>query len=209
MTVPSKYADTYLPVKYFLNSYRALSDGRRAIGMLEKHVEESSLLLSDWKIHWIAGCTLLRSAIDLFKQDQFSCMDKRIREEFKSEWNTIGNNREEHSIFWNFLKKERDSIIHQYEWPAYEVWLDDRSNSHRPARMSIADLRLEGERNALLMRSGMYKGRDSVELLNESALWVECRIQAAVERAGYSLDEERNLVNFSKRPKIDMSLLGI
>ena len=207
MTVPTKYSNIYIPVKSFLSSYRALSDGRRAISLLETHTHESSFLFSDWKINWIAACTLLRSSIDLFQRDQASCLDEKIRDEIRNEWHAIKGDKESHSIFWDFLRKERDSIIHHYEWPAYEVWMDE-NEQYRPARISIADLRLENEKNVLLMKSGRFKGKDSVELLGSAGTWVEDRIFSAIRRAGYSPDEERNIVNFSKRQKAGPTLLS-
>ncbi len=48
------------------------------------------------------------------------------------------------------------------------------------------------------MRGGSYKNRNSLDLLKESAEWVEARIYGAIRRAGFDPDEYRNLVNFQK-----------
>jgi len=207
MAVPKNYYNTFISVKYFLNSYRALSDGRTAIKMLDKQLSEPSLLISEWKINWIGACTLLRTAIDLFRKDQASCLNSSIRQEIGSEWHAIKTNRSDHPIFWEFLRKERDNIIHHYEWAAYEVWMAE-DKAQRAANISLLDLRKDDERSVLLMRHGKYKGRDSVELLKESAEWVENRIFAAIGRAGFSPDERRNLVTFQKQEIASAALLG-
>ena len=46
----------------------------------------------------------------------------------------------------------------------------------------------------------MYKNRNSLDLLKESAEWAEARIYDAIRRTGFDPDEERNVVSFQKRP---------
>jgi hypothetical protein len=50
------------------------------------------------------------------------------------------------------------------------------------------------------MKEGPFTGHDSLELLHEAAAWVENRICAAITRAGFSPDAERNAVTFAPRP---------
>ena len=197
MTVPKNYGDIYIPVKYFLTSYRALSDGRSGIRQLENYLQSSTILLSEWKIIWVGACTLLRTSIDLFRVDSKSCINKRIREEVYTEWKSIAENKEQHSIFWEFLRKERNNILHGYEWAAYEVWMD-QDGGKRPARMSLLGIKPEDVSSVLVMRNGLYKDRNSLDLLKEGAEWVEARIYSAIHRAGFDPEENRNLVNFQK-----------
>jgi hypothetical protein len=199
VTFPSKYSTRYLPTKYFLSSYRALIDAYRAIHLLEKHLDEEQFYLSDWKIHWIAACALLRTSIDLFRIDGKSCLAPELRREIANEWQVIGVDRVKHAVFWGFIKKERDSVIHQYEWGAYEAWLDNEGN-YTTAVQSLLIMKPKGFRNVLLMRSGPFKGRDSVELLKEASDWVSVRIFSAIERAGFSPEEHRNLATFALKP---------
>lgn len=208
MTVPSKYANTHIPVKYFLTAYRALSDGKAGVRHLEDHLHSSKFLLSDWKVIWIGACTLLRTSIDLFQIDAKSCINWRIREEIRSEWASIKKEKDKHPIFWEFLRKERNNIIHEYEWAAYEVWME-QDGTVRPARMSLLDIKPQDARSVLIMRGGYYKNRNSLDLLKESAEWVESRIFEVIRRAGFDPDEERNLVNFQERPTAEKTLLGI
>ncbi len=98
MTVLTKYANIYVPVKYFLTSYRALSDGRSSIRHLEQMLASPTAFLSEWKVIWIGTCALLRTAIDLFKVDAKSCLSTRIRDEIAAEWKAISNQKEDHAI---------------------------------------------------------------------------------------------------------------
>jgi hypothetical protein len=207
MTVPTKYSQRYLPTKYFLVSYRALSDGQRAIKLLEDHLSSESFFLSDWKIHWFAATTLLRSAIDLFREDSRSCLPEAFKQGFRDEFSSIKADGGSHSIFWQFLRKERDAIIHSYQWQAYEAWIA-QDGAEIEVRHSILVGRPENVQSVLPMKSGQFRGRNSVELLHEAAAWVESRIVSALARGGYTPDEERNVVSFLPRPKGPSTLLG-
>jgi hypothetical protein len=207
MTVPDEYANTYMPVKYFLSSYRALSDGRSGIRHLDEKLAASKFFLSEWKISWIGTCAVLRTAIDLFRVDAKSCLVPRIKGEIAAEWKAIADQREQHAIFWEFLRQERDNVIHQYQWRAYETWMKP-DGSFRAARLSLLMLDEDGARPVLLMRDGPFKGRNSLDLLKEAADWVEARIFSAIRRAGLDPDEERGLVHFQPRPKPAATLLG-
>jgi hypothetical protein len=86
-------------------------------------LQKPSFLFGDWKIVWIGVCATLRSSIDLFRLDSRSCLSDNIRIELKNEWENIKNEPDQHAIYWDFLKKERDNIVHEYKWSAYEAWL--------------------------------------------------------------------------------------
>ena len=200
MTAPTEYANTYIPVKYFLTSYRALSDARSGIRHLEEMLASPTALLSEWKVIWIGTCTLLRSAIDLFQVDRRSCLSARIKDEIAAEWKAIKDHKEDHAIFWNFLRQERDKVIHEYQWQAYQAWMKP-DGSFRATRLSLLALNEDGASLVLLMEGGPYKGRNSLDLLKEGADWVEARIFSVIRRAGFDPDEERGLVHFQPRPK--------
>lgn len=199
MVVPLEYGDRYFPVKYFLNSYRALADGKRGIGLLEKHLESDSFFLAEWKIIWIGACSVLRTSVDLFKADVASCINQEIRNEIQAEWDEIKSSKDNHRIFWEFLRKERNNILHQYEWGAYEAWINE-DGEMEPARINILAGAPENVEFVLAMRGGLYDGRNTLELLREGADWVEARLFAAIHRAGFDPNEERNAVTFEPRP---------
>ena len=196
----------YMPVKYFLTSYRALSDGQRGIRLLDEHLKSARFPLSDWEVIWIGTCTLLRSSIDLFKVDRDSCQNQKIREEISAEWESIRQNKEQHQIFWEFLKKERDDMIHKYNWAVHKVWMNQDGTTRPPP--TLLEIEPKDASTVLLMHSGPYKDHNSLDLLRASAEWVEARIFDAIRRAGFDPDEDRNLLNFQKRPPVEKSLLN-
>ena len=196
----------YMRVKYFLTSYRALSDGKRGIVLLEEHLKSARFALSYWEVIWIGTCTLLRSSIDLFEKDKKSCRNRKIREEISAEWELIDENREQHKIFWEFLKKERDNMIHEYNWAVHKVWMNQDGTTRPPP--TLLEVEPKDASAVLLMHSGTYKDHNALDLLRESAEWVEARIFDAIRRAGFDPDEDRNLLNFQKRPPVEKSLLS-
>ena len=195
MTVPLKYSNSYIPVKWFLTSYRALLDGKTGIRHLEKHLKSSTFLLSDWKVIWIGSCTLLRASIGFFQVDGKSCINEEIRRGIREEWISIKENKKHHPIYWKFLKEERDNIIHYYEWAAYEKWMD-KDGVIQPDPIPLLSIGSEDANSVLIMRSGPYKNCNSLDLLKESAKWVEARIYDAIRRAGFDPDENRNVGTF-------------
>lgn len=199
--LPKIYSNTYTSVKYFLSSYRALVDGHQGINQLRLMLKSENLLTYEWKIAWIGTCTTIRSSIDLFKIDIKSCINEKIKHELKTEWVSIDKNRDDHAIFWDFLRKERDLIIHEYKWNAYVEWLDKSGNI---SKTKPTILGYDGTKYTpiLIMKSGRYEGRNSLSLLEESAHWAEERILSAIVRAGFDPDEERNIVTFEPRPPL-------
>ncbi|WP_320195220.1 hypothetical protein RMR10_007575 [Agrobacterium rosae] len=113
----------------------------------------------------------------------------------------IADKKDSHPIFWEFLRKERDNIIHEYEWGAYEVWIGADGALSRP-KVSLLQVRPDDVRSVLLMRGGHYAGRNSLEVLTESASWIQDRIYSAIRRAGYEPEELRNIATFQKRPTL-------
>ena len=106
-----------------------------------------------------------------------------------------------HTIFWEFLKKDRDQILHEYSWTAYEAWLHQDGTIEAPT-ISLLAIRPETASSILVMKHGFYKGRNSLELLKEAAVWVRQRIFSAIERAGFQPDEQRRIGDFQLRVPI-------
>lgn len=206
MTAPLTYRHNFIPTKYFLSSYRALSDGRSGIRHLQDRVASADTLLFEWKVGWIGACAVLRTAVVLLQVDAKSCLPIQLKEEIKNEWNYITSDKENNSIFWDFLKCERDNIIHHYEWKAYEAWVkpDGTFSARRLSLISMYND--DGARPVLRMNGGKFSGRNSLDLLMESADWIEERIFGAIRRAGFNPDEERNMSNFQTREEAGPTL---
>lgn len=208
MVFSSNFPNQFFPVKYALRSHGALIDGRAGVRHLEKYVEETEVLWSDWKVVWLGACALLRTSVYLMKIDASSCINEDLRQGVDAEFKSIKDNKDEHPIFWEFLFKERNNLLKQYEWSAYEMWLEEDGTIRAPARMSLLTLEPKTAKSILLMKTGHYEGRNSLKLLQEGADWVEERIFAAIRRAGYDPDESRNLRTFEKPPPPKPTILG-
>jgi hypothetical protein len=105
------------------------------------------------------------------------------------------------------LRKERNNALHEYEWTAYEMWLG-QEGATQPARISLLSVRPEDMQSVLIMKGGHYKNHNSLELLKDSAEWIQARIFGAICRAGYDPEEDRRIGDFQKRPPTEDSLLG-
>ncbi|TAY52165.1 hypothetical protein [Rhizobium leguminosarum] len=165
---------------------------------MDEYLSSSHFLIADWKIIWTGVCATLRTSIDLFQVDARSCINQGLRDGVKAEWADIRQRRSEYPIYWEFLKKERDNIMHEYQWSAYEMWMN--ADGHMmPPTLSLLSTRPDDYRSVLVMKEGHYKGHNSVDLLREAADWVDARIISAIERAGLDPNEDRNLINFSEK----------
>ncbi len=73
--------------------------------------------------------------------------------------------------------------------------------------MSLLCIKPDEVETILLMRKGLYKNQNSLDLLKQSADWVETRIFNAISRAGFDPDEQRNLVSFKPpQPLVDIEI---
>jgi hypothetical protein len=72
----------------------------------------------------------------------------------------------------------------------------DKEGVELPDRIALLNLKPKDAEAVLVMRGGIYEGRDSLELLKESAEWVEARIFGAIRNAGFDPEENKNVVNF-------------
>ena len=208
MTILTQYQNHFIPVKYFLNSYRALSDGEVGIRLLEEKLAGDSILFSDWKILWLGTCAVLRTSIDLFRVDAKSCINLDLRKSIKDEFDLIKRQEASHPIFWEFLRKERNQILHEYSWSAYETWLHQDGTFEMPT-ISLFMIKPETANSVLMMKHGFYEGRNSLELLKEGASWVRARIFNAIERAGFKPDELRRIGDFELKAPLGKGLFSI
>ncbi len=191
-------ADRCLPVKYTLTCYRALHDAKLALKELEITMQQDKYLLSNWKVRWIGICAVLRTSFEVIgKVDARSCINQKLRHELELVWRKMSEHKDDYALFWEFLKKERDEVLHQYEWKAYGAWLDKESGDIRP-QLSLLDVARESEQMVLFLRRGHFKGQNSMELLRQCAELVEELIFGAIKKAGYEPNEEVYIRDFVK-----------
>jgi len=121
----------------------------------------------------------------------------------------IKENQEDHQIYWRFLKKERDNIVHEYKWSAYEAWMKPDGTMQATPSVLGRLLAQSDVQPVLLMRSGDYAGMDSLDLLKEAADWAEARIFSAITRAGFDPEEKRSAYDFREMPEHTEGYSGI
>jgi hypothetical protein len=118
----------------------------------------------------------------------------------KKEWESIKQNREEHKIYWEFINKERNSILKEYKWGAYEAYLDENGQEYLSRYGSAAATLLTARSTELRIREGYFEGVDAQTLLRSATDWVESRITAAVTASGFSLDDRVHFRTWASKP---------
>lgn len=185
--LPEQFSKIELPIKWYLASYRACTDCKYGIHKLQK--EPTSFF--DWKVEWAGICSLLRASIHLMDKDAKSCMPKKLRDELVSVWDRIKRDRSQHKIFWEFIYKERNNILKQYDFSAYAALLLPDGTIRE--RRSLLHAMSDGEKETLIIRGGEYDGRLALDVALEAAEWIESTILNAIKAAGY--DPEQKVIS--------------
>ena len=197
--LPNKYADMYFPVGILLSSNRALQDAKCGLAELEQRLKSRSVLLPQWKVSWIGICAILRAEIHLLQQDAKSCMNNDLCQSLQNEWDVIKRNREEHLIYWEFINKERNSVLKEYKWGAYEAYFDENGQEYLSRYGSAAATLLTAKSTALRIREGYFKGADAQYILRSATDWVEARITNAVSASGFSIEDRVHFRTWAKQ----------
>ena len=171
MPVPQHIADRYYDFNVMLASRKAQSDAHRGITDLEKEFGEGKVLFSSWRVRYAGICSLLRTSIHLISVDAKSCMNDELTAELKAEWNGVKKNPDDHAIYWKFVNKERNNILKEYHWTAYEQFYNDKrvEDPEMPITGELATL-LTATRSELKISSGEYNGRNAIDVLIEASV---------------------------------------
>jgi len=206
--LPFEMRNRYFEVGTLPASNRALRDAKRGISNLENRLAQRYTLLADWKVEYVGVCALLRAAIHLIQIDSKSCHSKSVTEELKREWQLIKSEKDKHAIYWEFINKERNSILKEYQWGSYKQYFDESGDPILAKDLSLLTMFGGGNTSDLRIRGGPFDGRETLEVLAEAANWVEGRISSALSRAGYSLTDRVHFMSWAKMPKPEKSLLS-
>ena len=198
--IPSHLHNRYFQVGSLLSCNRALLDARSGILDLEQQISEERLLLWKWKVQWVGICSLLRASVHLMSQDSKACHDKTVCEGLRKEWAAIKAEPHKHQIYWQFINSERNSILKEYHWTAYEAFFDEAGEEVRSASLSVLSLYLGAKKLKLRINGGVYRGRNAIEVLQEASDWVEQRIKSAVAYADFALDDYVHYLSWTRQP---------
>ncbi|MEM6758601.1 MAG: hypothetical protein AAF601_03895 [Pseudomonadota bacterium] len=205
--IPRTFQDSYFPVGILLSSNRALVDARRGYEKLKAQHEDGGILFSDWRVQWIGVCALLRASVHLFQSDAKACLNKRITDELSNEWKSIKENDADHEIYWKFINKERNAVLKEYHWTAYEAYFDELGEDIPASKIGIFSMVDPTISKKLHINSGNYKGQDAFQVLELAIAWLEERISSALARAGFHLDDKAHFKSWQKMQE-RTSLIG-
>ena len=166
--IPNYLHDRYFQVGSLLSCNRALMDSRSGIFDLEQQISEERLLLWKWKVQWVGICSLLRASVHLMSQDAKACHNKMVCEGLRNEWAAIKAETHNHQIYWEFINSERNSILKEYHWTAYEAFFDEAGEEVDSASLSVLSLHLREKKSQLRINGGLYRGRNAIEVLHEA-----------------------------------------
>jgi hypothetical protein len=172
-----------MPVKFYLGSWRAVSDVRYGI----KSMSEAELTHGGWRHQWAGLCALLKTSVHLMRIDAARCFAEDIRRELLESYHRLRRDKASYPLFWGFVDRERNNILKEYEFSAYQgVIKEDGTIAASVSLMSL----LNGPQD-LFIRGGDYDGRRAMDVAEEAADWIEGYIFEAVHTAGY--DPEENI----------------
>jgi hypothetical protein len=151
---------------------QVLDDCKLALEFLEQSPNDQF-----WRVHWFAAVALVRTVGDvLHKVDAY---DSKLAEPISDAYTTWKNDRETHSIFWDFIKHERDNLVHQYEsdvHPSERISLAfslDLVSTVDGKPLNIKDVAKLDENIYRPMIDGPWEGNDARDVLQEAIDWWE------------------------------------
>lgn len=152
-----------------------LDDCHLALEMLEKETD-----LSRWRVLWAGAVALLRAVGHvLHKVDGADPARKRLISAAFSEWK---RERENNALFWEFIEKERNSILKEYSssvHPSDEVHVAFEIKAVSPTtgeEVVFKDICGLNENIYRPMLDGFREGDDARDVYSEALSWWEDRL---------------------------------
>jgi len=111
---------------------------------------------SEWRRIWVTSVVLLRTVGHVLnKVDALS--DPKLKTITDNEWSNLQHSKPEPKIFWEFINKERNNILKEYEINAGQGVTINLGTKQTIYHYKI--------------NSGYYQGREQKEVLNEAIDW--------------------------------------
>jgi hypothetical protein len=164
--------------------YRArqvLDDCRVALQLLEAEKD-----LQCWRIHWVAALALVRAVGHVL--DKVDGADPKIGDEAHAAFKRWKGNAPEHVIFREFIDRERNNILKEYEFnlhPEEHVQVTLIGTLQPLAGgdpIKTAEIIPIGENIYRPLLGGFREGDDARDVLSEAMDWWEAEL-AAIERS--------------------------
>lgn len=180
MTFPGTRQIT-MEVKWYLASFRASQDVRWAV----EEARRSPPSLSTWRVQWGGMCALLKTSVHLMRIDAKRCFSASIREALAEAWKALGRDKSAFPLFWDFINRERNNILKEYAFSAYEGMLQEDGTIDVPKSL----LTSLSEDRQLFIRGGQYDGRLALDVASEATEWVQSYLANAIRKGGFDPDE--------------------
>lgn len=141
-----------------------LEDVKLAFDLLETEENEHK-----FKFYWIACVTLLRAIGHVLKKVDSD--DKKAAPAISSWWTNLCADKASHRIFWEFIEKERNFILKEYEFhyePNVILGIENLSDG----TMSL----FQPDGLYIPISSGHYEGEDCRDIIKEAINWWETQL---------------------------------
>jgi hypothetical protein len=149
---------------------RVLDDCELALEFLEQSTTDQI-----WRVHWFAAVVLVRTVGDVL--DKVDGLDPRYASPIKIAYKSWQSDRSASKIFWEFIKCQRDRLVHEYDSDAhpsdkvsllFEVDLVSKSDGLKHKKHEIFEL---DENIYRPMLAGPWEGDDARDVLTEAIEW--------------------------------------
>lgn len=149
---------------------QVLDDCELALEFLEQSTNDQI-----WRVHWFAAVALVRTVGDVL--DRVDSRDHRYKGPVKAAYAAWQDDRESNKIFWDFIKDQRDKLIHEYDSDAHpdervslliEFGLASPKDSASQTHQEIIEL--DGNLYRPML-AGPWEGDDARDVLREAIDW--------------------------------------
>jgi hypothetical protein len=157
-----------------------LDDCRLALQLLEDETD-----LRRWRLHWVAAIALIRAVGHVL--DKVDGKSQAVKAASRTAYARWTGNAPEHEIFREFIERERNTILKQYDFnlhPHEEVEFVLVSKLQRPsdgAVVEAAEVFPIGDNIYRPLLDGFREGDDARDVLSEAIAWWDVEL-AAIER---------------------------
>src|SRR3974390_2048411 len=141
-----------------LKSREVLSDCKHALNLLEKESCPET-----FRVLWVAAITLVRTVGDVLDKVDAKRED-RTSKTVAAAYPNWKLNRPSNSIFWDFIREERNQVVHEYEIGFFPGPVD---------LMSGGDLYTLGEHLFCPIIDGPFAGGGCRDILQQAITWWE------------------------------------
>jgi hypothetical protein len=144
-----------------------------------------------WRLRWCAVLALLRTVGHVLSKVDASSTS--IAPEFRDEaarwWKELNRTKPEPLIFWEFIEKDRNALLKEYQFSAEQgIILRGDLNTvplgALPLGASVAE-------PTYLMKDGPFAGRDQRDVVQEAIDWWDDQLEEIAVRAAATVTEPR------------------